>query len=125
MADSVGWSRVPAVDPSFAAIAVRNRFMIVRTRVRFARLISARTWDCFARFSTDFLRFFTFVAAPCAIQLTSCYSDRLTNTIERASFCQRTGQTGSDISLVLERERTAARPKKGRPLQLLLIKRVL
>src|SRR6266566_3247799 len=73
MADSVGWSRVPAVVPSFAAIAVRNRFIIVRTRVRFARLISARTWDCFARFRTDFLRFFTFVAAPCAIQLSSCY----------------------------------------------------
>jgi hypothetical protein len=45
--------------------------MMVRTRVRFARLISARTWDCFARLMTDFLRFFTFTVAPCAIQL-SC-----------------------------------------------------
>src|ERR1700676_560805 len=79
MADSVGWSRVPAVVPSLAAIAVRRRFMIVRTRVRFARLNSARTWDCFARFRTDFFRFFTFTVAPCAIQFSSiCQIDGIT-----------------------------------------------
>src|SRR5579864_8740479 len=68
MADSVGCSSVPAVVPSFAAMAVRRRFMMVRTRVRLARLISARTWDCLARLITEGLRFFTLVVAPCAIQ---------------------------------------------------------
>src|SRR5689334_5501703 len=68
MADSVGCSSVPAVAPSFAAMAVRRRFIMVRTRVRLARLTSARTWDCRARLMTEGLRFFTLVVAPCAIQ---------------------------------------------------------
>src|SRR5882672_7548636 len=62
IAESVGRSSVPADAESFAAIAVRSFFMMVRTRVVFARFISARTRDCLARLMTDFLRFFTFVA---------------------------------------------------------------
>src|SRR5216683_3801429 len=73
IADSVGRSRLPADAESFAAIAVRSFFMTVRTRVVLARLISARIRDCLARLMTDFLRFFTFVAAPCAIQFSSLH----------------------------------------------------
>jgi hypothetical protein len=40
------------------------RFIIVRTRVRLARFTAARSRDCLARFSTDFLRFLTFVGVP-------------------------------------------------------------
>jgi hypothetical protein len=36
----------------------------VRTRVRLARLIAARAIERRARFSTDFLRFLTFVGVP-------------------------------------------------------------
>jgi hypothetical protein len=45
-----------------AVIAVRMRFMKLRTRVRFARFTSARSRDCAARFKTDFFFFFTLVA---------------------------------------------------------------
>src|SRR5207253_17102 len=67
IADIVGWRRLPAAVASPAVMAVRRRRIIVRTRVRLARLMSARSRDCFARLSTDFFRFLTFVAAPCAI----------------------------------------------------------
>src|ERR1700733_12521949 len=63
----VGCKRLPAAVASFAVIAVRRRRIMVRTRVRLARLTSARSRDCCARLSTDFFRFLTFVAAPCAI----------------------------------------------------------
>src|SRR5712672_3237429 len=58
----------PTLSAIDRAITVRRRFIMVRTRVRFARLISARTWDCLARLRTEGLRFFTLVVAPCAIQ---------------------------------------------------------
>jgi hypothetical protein len=51
--------------------------------VLFARLTSARTWDCFARLITDFFRFFTFTVAPCAIQL-SCSGWIDLNTLSEA-----------------------------------------
>jgi hypothetical protein len=42
IADIVGWSRLPAAVASPAVMAVRRRRIIVRTRVRLARLTSAR-----------------------------------------------------------------------------------
>jgi hypothetical protein len=64
IAESVGRSRFPAAVPSPAVSAVRMRFIIVRTRVRLARLTAARSIDCLARLSTDFLRFLTLVGVP-------------------------------------------------------------
>src|ERR1017187_4056814 len=77
IAESVGWRRSLADFVSFAVMAVRNCFIAERTRVVFARLIAARLRDCLARLITDGLRFFTFVAAPCAIQFSYYFRQAL------------------------------------------------
>src|SRR3984893_10778417 len=53
-------------------MAVRRRRISVRTRVRLARLTSARWRDCSARFKTDFFFFLTLVACPWAIYCSFC-----------------------------------------------------
>jgi hypothetical protein len=45
-------------------MALRSVLITERTRVRLDRLTAARLIDWTARLSTDFLRFFTFVAVP-------------------------------------------------------------
>jgi hypothetical protein len=44
-----------------------------------------------ARFNTDFFRFFTFVAAPCAIQFSSCDYIDGTTLSEEHSFVNERG----------------------------------
>jgi hypothetical protein len=61
--------------------------------VRLARLTSARTWDCLARLSTDGLRFFTFVVAPCAIQFSSCSEINATTLSEAQPIVNGSGKS--------------------------------
>jgi hypothetical protein len=68
IAEIVGDSSLFASSAFFAPTAFRSDFIMERTRVRLDRFTAARFMDCAARFSTDFLRFFTFVAVPWAIQ---------------------------------------------------------
>src|SRR3989442_2675236 len=70
----VGCRRLPAAVASPAVMAVRRRRIMVRTRVRLARLTSARWRDCAARFKTDFFFFLTLVACPWAIYCSFCGS---------------------------------------------------
>src|SRR5882724_6439018 len=93
MADIVGCKRLPAAVASPAVIAVRRRRIMVRTRVRLARFTSARSRDCCARFKTDFLRFLTFVAAPCAIYCSFCVLLKHLTLNERAIFVKRSHMT--------------------------------
>jgi class 3 adenylate cyclase len=67
VADVVGYSRLAGADEDriLARLrALRSDLIMERTRVRLDRLIAARLIDWAARLSTDFLRFFTFVAVP-------------------------------------------------------------
>src|SRR5260370_30240869 len=89
MADIVGWRRLPAAVASPAVMAVRSRRIIVRTRVRLARLTSARSRDCAARFKTDFFFFLTLVACPCAIYCSLCVSLKLLTLNEADGFVKR------------------------------------
>src|ERR1700730_12582468 len=89
IADIVGWRRLPAAVASPAVIAVRRRRMRVRTRVRLARLTSARSRDCWARFKTDFLRFLTLVACPCAIYCSFWVSLKHITLNEARGFVKR------------------------------------
>ena len=61
---TVDESSLPAAAPSPELMAPRSDLIMERTRVRFDRLMAERLIDCAARLSTDFLRFFTFVAVP-------------------------------------------------------------
>src|SRR5258708_30150227 len=70
-------------------MAVRSRRIIVRTRVRLARLTSARSRDCAARFKTDFFFFLTLVACPCAIYCSLCVSLKLLTLNEAPAFVKR------------------------------------
>jgi hypothetical protein len=57
-------SSFPATAASPVLMALRSVLITERTRVRLDRLTAARLIDWAARLSTDFLRFFTFVAVP-------------------------------------------------------------
>src|SRR5216684_1208134 len=70
-------------------MAVRRRRIIVRTRVRLARLTSARSRDCAARFKTDFFFFLTLVACPWAIYCSLCVSLKLLTLNEAHGFVKR------------------------------------
>src|ERR1700687_2012291 len=89
IADMVGCNKFPAAVASFAVIAVRSRFMSVRTRVRLARLTSARWRDCAARFKTDFFFFLTLVACPWAIYCSFCVPLKLLTLNEAYCFVKR------------------------------------
>src|SRR5260370_38614228 len=89
IADIVGCSRVPAAVASPAVIAVRRRRIMVRTRVRLARLTSARSRDCAARFKTDFFFFLTLVACPYAIYCSFFKSLKLLTLNEGPVFVKR------------------------------------
>src|SRR5258708_2804709 len=82
----VGCRRLPAAVASPAVMAVRRRRIRVRTRVRFARLTSARSRDCAARFKTDFFFFLTLVACPWAIYRSFCVSLKLLTLNEAWGF---------------------------------------
>jgi hypothetical protein len=68
IAEIVGDNSLSAVAASPEPTALMKDFIMERTRVRFDLFTAARVIDCAARLSTDFLRFFTFVAVPWAIQ---------------------------------------------------------
>ncbi len=68
IAEIVGDSSLLAAAASPEPTALRKDLIIERTRVRLDRFTAARVIDCAARLSTDFLRFFIFVAVPWAIQ---------------------------------------------------------
>src|SRR5260370_24748743 len=89
MADIVGWRRLPAAVAWLAVRAVRRRRIMVRTRVRLARLTSARWRDCAARFKTDFFFFLTLVACPCAIYCSFYVSLKLLTLNEAHGFVKR------------------------------------
>src|SRR6266478_579695 len=89
IADIVGCRRLPAAVASPAVMAVRRRRIRVRTRVRFARLTSARSRDCAARFKTDFFFFLTLVACPWAIYCSFCVSLKLLTLNEAHGFVKR------------------------------------
>src|SRR5712664_4245649 len=89
MANIVGWRRLPAAVASPAVRAVRRRRIMVRTRVRLARLTSARCRDCAARFKTDFFFFLTLVACPCAIYCSFCVSLKLLTLNDAHAFVKR------------------------------------
>src|SRR6266849_5024438 len=89
MADIVGCRRLPAAVASPAVMAVRSLRIIVRTRVRLARLTSARRRDCAARFKTDFFFFLTLVACPWAIYCSLCMSLKLLTLNEAHAFVKR------------------------------------
>src|SRR6266436_5978736 len=86
----VGCRRLPAAVASPAVMAVRRRRIRVRTRVRFARLTSARSRDCAARFKTDFFFFLTLVACPWAIYCSFCVSLKLLTLNEAHAFVKLT-----------------------------------
>src|SRR5467141_4703887 len=85
----VGCRRLPAAVASPAVMAVRRRRIRVRTRVRFARLTSARSRDCAARFKTDFFFFLTLVACPWAIYCSFCVPLKLLTLNEATGFVKR------------------------------------
>src|SRR6266478_5788812 len=85
----VGCRRLPAAVASPAVMAVRRRRIRVRTRVRFARLTSARSRDCAARFKTDFFFFLTLVACPWAIYCSFCVSLKLLTLNEAYGFVKQ------------------------------------
>src|SRR6266481_7218748 len=85
----VGCRRLPAAVASPAVMAVRRRRIRVRTRVRFARLTSARSRDCAARFKTDFFFFLTLVACPWAIYCSFCVSLKLLTLNDAPGFVKR------------------------------------
>src|SRR5467141_2456860 len=85
----VGCRRLPAAVASPAVMAVRRRRIRVRTRVRFARLTSARSRDCAARFKTDFFFFLTLVACPWAIYCSFCVSLKLLTLNDARGFVKR------------------------------------
>src|ERR1700704_4163484 len=89
IADIVGCRRLPAAVASPAVMAVRRRRIRVRTRVRLARLTSARSRDCAARFKTDFFFFLTLVACPWAIYCSFCVSLKLLTLNEAHGFVKR------------------------------------
>src|SRR6266849_4188477 len=97
MADIVGCRRLPAAVASPAVIAVRRRRIIVRTRVRLARLTSARCRDCAARFKTDFFFFLTLVACPWAIYRSLCVSLKLLTLNEAHGFVKRAQRSCSKV----------------------------
>src|SRR5260370_31493275 len=80
---------------------------MVRTRVRLARLTSARWRDCAARFKTDFFFFLTLVACPCAIYCSFYVSLNLLTLTEAHGFVKR--PEGAAVfrrtSLILSRAR--------------------
>src|SRR5947209_14428531 len=88
IAASVGRSKFPAAVASPAPSAARIRLIIVRTRVRLARLTAARCTVCLARFSTDFFRFLTFVGVPAGIQGSSLDDNKSTTVADEPSLCQ-------------------------------------
>src|SRR6267378_6451578 len=90
----VGCRRLPAAVASPAVMAVRRRRIRVRTRVRFARLTSARSRDCAARFKTDFFFFLTLVACPWAIYCSFCVSLKLLTLNEAWGFVKRAQNIG-------------------------------
>src|SRR5260370_28369287 len=85
----VGCRRLPAAVASPAVMAVRSLRIMVRTRVRLARLTSARSRDCAARFKTDFFFFLTLVACPCAIYCSFCVSLKLLTLNDAPAFVKR------------------------------------
>src|SRR5438552_9824240 len=89
IADIVGWSRLAAAVGSPAVMAVRRRRIMVRTRVRLARLTSARSRDCAARFKTDFFFFLTLVACPWAIYSSFYVSLKLLTLNDAPGFVKR------------------------------------
>src|SRR5713101_10210622 len=89
MADIVGCRRLPAAVASPAVMAVRRRRIKVRTLVRLARLTSARSRDCAARFKTDFFFFLSLVGCPWAIYCSFCVSLKLLTLNEAYSFVKR------------------------------------
>src|SRR5712664_655662 len=107
MANIVGWRRLPAAVASPAVRAVRRRRIMVRTRVRLARLTSARCRDCAARFKTDFFFFLTLVACPCAIYCSFYVSLKLLTLNKAHGFVKRA--EGADVfrwtSLIVSRAR--------------------
>src|SRR5713101_7495725 len=112
MADIVGCRRLPAAVASPAVMAVRKRRIIVRTRVRLARLTSARSRDCAARFKTDFFFFLTLVACPWAIYCSFCVSLKLLTLNEAKSFVKRGESSFRGTSAAAAAE-TAARSRRG------------
>src|SRR3989442_9017373 len=91
----VGCRRLPAAVASPAVMAVRRRRIMVRTRVRLARLTSARWRDCAARFKTDFFFFLTLVACPWAIYCSFCVSLKLLTLNEAHAFVKQAQRFGS------------------------------
>src|SRR6266705_3534710 len=89
IADIVGCRRLPAAVASPAVIAVRRRRIMVRTRVRLARLTSARWRACAARFKTDFFFFLTLVGCPWAIYCSFCGSLKFLTLNEAQGFVKR------------------------------------
>src|SRR5438128_11724173 len=88
IAASVGRSKFPAAVASPAPSAARIRLIIVRTRVWLARLTAARRKVCLARFSTDFLRFLTFVGVHAGIQGSSLDDNKSTKLADEPSICK-------------------------------------
>src|SRR6266850_7371753 len=104
----VGCRRLPAAVASPAVMAVRRRRIRVRTRVRFARLTSARSRDCAARFKTDFFFFLTLVACPWAIYCSFCASLKLLTLNEATGFVKR-GESSFRVTSAAAAAETAAR----------------
>src|ERR1700731_4967660 len=98
IADIVGCKRLPEAGASPAVMAVRRRRILVRTRVRVARLTSARSRDCAARFKTDFFFFLTLVACPCAIYRSFGVFRKLLTVNEAFPFVKRTKRRFSQPS---------------------------
>src|SRR6266704_3012282 len=69
---------------------------MVRTRVRLARLTSARWRACAARFKTDFFFFLTLVACPWAIYRSLGVSFKLLTLNEALCFVKRGQKSTSD-----------------------------
>src|SRR5258708_3888258 len=82
----VGCRRLPAAVASPAVMAVRRRRLRVRTRGGFARVASARSRECAARFKKDFFFFFTFGARPWGIYCSFCVSLKLLTLNEAWGF---------------------------------------
>src|SRR5712692_8179018 len=89
-------------------MAVRKRRIIVRTRVRFARLTSARSRDCAARFKTDFFFFLTLVTCPWAIYFSFCVSLKLLTLNEAHGFVKRGERSGGVLIRLTARIRCSS-----------------
>src|SRR6266851_2766498 len=108
IADIVGCRRLPAAVASPAVIAVRRRRIMVRTRVRLARLTSARCRACAARFKTDFFFFLTLVGCPWAIYCSFCGSLKFLTLNEAQGFVKRAeGRVVTQFE-ILERNQNAS-----------------